>query len=251
MKPEERATFILGQLNAGLRTEWSQIEGLEASLQKQLHEAKARADSHISPAVRPTWDEAWNAVHTKLNAVHARAAEVRERFEANDESDYLPTWDSISANDKELDELLDTLRRMGRESIPGKELEPWYDGWKELWVKIEDTLSLLRAHIIATHFRLEMRLDYGEEKADEVTKQILANLPADASLQDAEKYAAEYRVAHHDAEQHGEHPTLWDIVRGLFLLPEETPEERMQKMRKVRQARRRAQAVVRSPKVSP
>jgi hypothetical protein len=251
MKPEERATFILGQLNAGLRTEWSQIEGLEASLQKKLHEAKSRADSHIAPADRATWDEAWNAVYTKLNAIHARATEVRQRFEANDETDYLPTWDSISASDQELDALLDTLRRTGRESLPGQELEPWYDGWKELWVEIEDTLSLLRAHIIATHFRLEMRLDYGAEKADEVTRQILANLPANASLQDAERYAAEYRVAHHDAEQHAEHPTLWDIVRGLFLLPEETPEERLQKMRKVRQARRRAQAVVRPPKVSP
>jgi hypothetical protein len=250
MKPEERATFILGQLNAGLRTEWSQIEGLEASLQKKLHEAKARADIHISATDRATWDEAWNAVHTKLNAVQARAVEVRQRFEADDETDYLPTWDSISASDKEMDALLDTLRVMGRESLPGQELEPWYDGWKELWVEIEDTLSLLRAHIIATHFRLEMRLDYGAEKADEVTRQILANLPANASLQDAERYAAEYRVAHHDAEQHGEHPTLWDIVRGLFLLPEETPEERMQKTRKLRQARRRARAVVRPPKVS-
>src|SRR5690242_14784190 len=71
MKPEERATFILGQLNAGLRTEWSQIEGLEATLQKQLHEAKARADAHIAPNVRATWDEAWNAVYTKLNAIEA------------------------------------------------------------------------------------------------------------------------------------------------------------------------------------
>ena len=251
MKPEERATFILGQLNAGLRTEWSQIEGLEATLEKQLHEAKARADAHIAGPIRPTWDEAWNAVYAKLNAIQARALEVRQRFEADDETDYLPTWDAISASDHELDLLLDSLRVTGRESLPGQELEPWYDGWKELWVKIEDTLSLLRAHIIATHFRLEMRLDYGAEKADEVTRQILANLPADASLQDAERYAAEYRVAHHDAEQHGEHPTLWDIIRGLFLLPEETPEERMEKTRRARQARRQRQRAVSTPKVSP
>ena len=43
MKPDERSTFILGQLNVGLRTEWSQIEGLEASLEKLLQEAKTRA----------------------------------------------------------------------------------------------------------------------------------------------------------------------------------------------------------------
>ena len=238
MKPEERASFILGQLNAGLRTEWSQIEGLEATLEKQLHEAKARADAHISPADRATWNEAWNAVHKKLATIQERAGEARECFESNDEAHALESWDSISAKDQELDMLFDSLRVMGRESLPGQELEPWYDGWKSLWVTIEDTLSLLRAHIIATHFRLEMRSDYGADKADEVTKQILQNLPANATLEDAEKYAAEYRVAHHEAEDHAEHPTLWDIIRGLFLLPEQTPEERMHKTRRMQKKRR-------------
>jgi hypothetical protein len=250
MKPEERATFILGQLNAGLRTEWSQIEGLEASLEKLLHEAKARADAHIAPSDRAAWDEAWNAVHIKLAAIQNGAAEARRRLDTASESDSLEPWSTTSAHDRELDMLLDTLRVMGRESLPGQELEPWYDGWKGLWVTIEEKLSLLRAHIIATHFRLEMRQDYGAEKADDVTRQILENLPENASLEDAEKYAAEYRVAHHEAEEHGEHPTLRDIVRGLFLLPEETPEERMRRKHRAQEARKRFQRGT-VPKASP
>lgn len=232
MKPEERATFILGQFNAGLRTEWSQIEGLEASLEKLLHEAKSRADAHIPAASRGIWDLTWTAVQDKLDTIQACAAKARERFDAGATADALEPWEQITAHDQELDHLLDTLRVTGREALPGQELEPWYDGWKGLWVTIEDQLGTLRAHIIATRFRLEMRKEYGTAKADEITRQILNHLPADASLEDAEKYAHEFRMAYHEAEEHGEHPTLRDIIRGLFLLPEETPEERLLKSRK-------------------
>jgi hypothetical protein len=251
MKPEERAQFILGQLNAGLRTEWSQVEGLEASLEKLLHEAKARADAHIAPADRPTWDQAWSAVYTKLATIRDRAAEGRRRVDAGEDADALEPWTSVSATDRELDMLLDTLRVTGRESLPGQELEPWYDGWKGLWVTIEEKLSLLRAHMVATRFRLEMRQDYGTEQADDVTRQILANLPENATLEEAERYAAEYRVAHHETEEHAEHPTLWDIIRGLFLLPEETPDERLNRMRNEQKRRRIQRAASASPKVSP
>jgi hypothetical protein len=96
-----------------------------------------------------------------------------------------------------------------------------------------------------------VRQDYGEEKADEVTRQILTNLPENASLEDAEKYAAEYRVAHHETVEHGEHPTLGDIVRGLFLLPEATPEERLHRKHLREQARKRRQRGAASPKASP
>ncbi len=151
------------------------------------------------------------------------------------------------AKDKELDELLDTLRVTGRESLPGQALEPWYDGWKGLWVSIEETLSLLRSHVVATHFRLEMRKDFGPEKADEVTRQILKNLPANASLEDAERYATEYRVAHHEVTEHGEHPTLRDIVRGLLMMPEETAEDRIDRTRRILENRRRPQRGAASP----
>ncbi|MEQ1751286.1 MAG: hypothetical protein ABL974_17815 [Prosthecobacter sp.] len=234
MKPEERAQFILSQLNTGLRTEWSQIEGLEASLEKLLQEAKNRADAHIPAANRATWEAAWQAVQDKLTTIHSCAAEARSRLDAVGNRDALEPWNTISAHDRELDALFDTLRVTGREALPGAELEPWYDGWKGLWVSIEDHLATLRAHIIATRFRLEMRQEYGADKADEVTRQILASLPADASLEDAEKYAAEYRMAHHEVEEHREHPTLRDIIRGLFLLPEETPEDLLARSRKAR-----------------
>jgi hypothetical protein len=232
MKPEERAQFILGQLDAGLRTEWSQIEGLEASLEKLLHEAKARADAHIPPTTRAAWEEAWNAVHTKLSKIQKCAEAARESFDSGGDPDVLEPWNAISEHDRELDDLLDALRVMGREALPGQELEPWYDGWKGLWVTVEEKLNTLRAHIIATRVRLEMRQEFGAEKADDVTRQILETLPQDATLEDAEKYAAEYRMAHHEAEEHAEHPTVRDIIRGLFLLPEETPEERLMRDRR-------------------
>jgi hypothetical protein len=190
-------------------------------------------------------------VHTKLATIQKCAAEARDRFDAGEDADALQPWNAISATDHELDALFDTLRVTGRESLPGQELEPWYDGWKGLWVTIEEKLSLLRAHIVATRFRLEMRQDFGADQADEVTKQILASLPENATLEEAERYATEYRVAHHEAEQHGEHPTLRDIVRGLFLLPEETPDERVQKTRRILQARRRTQRAVAASKASP
>jgi hypothetical protein len=231
MKPEERAQFILGQLNTGLRTEWSQIEGLEASLEKLLHEAKARADAHIAAASRPAWEAAWTAVHSKLSAIQKSAAEARQRLDAASAGSLDP-WMNLMTHDRELDHLLDTLRIMGREALPGQELEPWYDGWKGLWVSVEENLSTLRAHIVATRFRLEMREQFGAEKADDVTRQILANLPADATLEEAERYASEYRVAHHEVVEHSEHPTLRDIIRGLLLLPDETPEERLREMRR-------------------
>lgn len=236
MKPEERSQFILGQLNTGLRTEWSQIEGLEASLEKLLHEAKARADGHIPASSRSSWEAAWTAVHQKLASIQQSAESARETLDRTSGAGALEPWMNVMAHDRELDHLLDTLRTMGREALPGQELEPWYDGWKGLWVDIEENVSTLRAHIVATRFRLKMRDEYGSEKADDVTRQILANLPPDATLEEAERYAAEFRVAHHEVVEHGEHPTLRDIIRGLLLLPEEIPQEKVVQKRKLEAA---------------
>lgn len=238
MKPEERSQFILGQLNAGLRTEWSQIEGLEASLEKLLHEAKARADAHIPESSRSSWEAAWTAVHQKLASIQQSAELARDTLDQKGGVSALEPWMNVMAHDRELDHLLDTLRVMGREALPGQELEPWYDGWKGLWVSIEENLSTLRAHIVATRFRLNLREEYGADKADDVTRKILANLPEDASLEEAERYAQEYRIAHHEVAEHSEHPTLRDIIRGLLLLPEEIPEEKVVQKRKLEAATR-------------
>lgn len=236
MKTEERATFILGQLNIGLRTELSQIEELETSLEELLEEAKARADVHIPADKRIEWDLGWSEVEMKLKTMRSNATEARKRFNAGDTADALEPWKNITEHDRDLDRLLDTLRRSGREALPGQDLDPWYDSWKGLWVTIEDHLTMLRLHVVTTRFQLEMRKEYGAEKADEVTQQILERLPVNVSLEDAEKFADEYRKAYHEFLNHREHPTFWDIFRGLLLMPEETPEDRLEGNRQAQRA---------------
>ena len=136
--------------------------------------------------------------------------------------------------------MLDELRTMGREAVlPLGDSDPWYDSWKLLWMTIDRDLATLRAHAVTTRFRLEMRKEYGEDKADALTREILDHLPPDATLQEAEKFAEEYRRAHEEFEKHVEHPTIWDIIRGLFLLPDEITDDHLRKQRAA-EARRRA-----------
>jgi hypothetical protein len=233
MKPEERATFILGQLNYGLRTQWSQIEEIEDSLELMLREAHARADSHIPPVKRSTWDQTWNEVWQTLSAIREDAGQSWRLYEAGDSEQAPEPWKHISELDRKLDQLFDTLQAIGRESVPQGDLDPWYDSWKGHWVNIDGRLASLRAHAIATRFQLEMRKEYGLDKADSVTRQILEHLPEDATLEDAEKYAAEYRKAYQEFEDHRDHPTLRDIFRGLLLFPEDTPDDHLVRRRRV------------------
>ncbi|MEY4484202.1 MAG: hypothetical protein RL693_1654 [Verrucomicrobiota bacterium] len=236
MNTEERATFILGQLNVGLRSELSQIDELETSLEKLLEEAKTRADAHIPAEKRWEWDMSWDAADQRLETMRVNANEARRRLNNGDTSDAMEPWKNITEEDRELDLLLDTLRRTGREALPGQDLDPWYDSWKGLWVTIEEHLTTLRLHVVTTHFQLEMRKKYGTEKADEVTQQILERLPENATIEDAEKFADEYRKAYLEFLNHREHPTFWDIFRGLLLMPEETPEDRLAGNRQMQKA---------------
>lgn len=96
-------------------------------------------------------------------------------------------------------------------------------------------MGLARAHAVTTRFRLEMRREYGEAKADALTREILDRLPAEATLEEAEKFAADYRKAHRVMEDHAEHPTIRDIIRGLFLLPEENTEDHYQRQSRARE----------------
>lgn len=236
MNTEERATFILGQLNVGLRSELTQIDELESSLEKLLEEAKTRADVHIPANKRREWDLAWDEVDHKLDTMRSSASEARRRLDVGDTAEALEPWKNITEEDRDLDQLLDTLRRTGREALPGQDLDPWYDSWKGLWVTIEDHLTTMRVHVVTTRFQLEMRKEYGVEKADEVTAQILERLPEDATIEDAEKFADEYRKAYHDFLNHREHPTFWDIFKGLLLFPEDRPEDRLAGNRQMQKA---------------
>ena len=99
----------------------------------------------------------------------------------------------------------------------GIDLDPWYCSWKELWQQIEGDLNTLRIHVVTTRFQLEMRKEQGSQKADEVTRQILVKLPPNAALEDAERFAAEYRIAYREVEEPREHPTWFGIFKGLLL----------------------------------
>ena len=225
MKTEERAAFILKQLNVGLRTEWSQIEGIEAGLEKKLHEAKDRADQHVPAEKRAMWEKDWELVHEKLADLREHASSARELYNQLGASAAIDSWSHINVTDTSFDHLLDRLRREGREALPGIHMDPWYDSWKELWREIEGDLTTLRLHIVVTRFQLEMRRDQGQEKADKLTREILERLPEGASVEDAERFANEYRLAHYELEDHREHPTWRDIFKGLLMYPEETPDD--------------------------
>ena len=232
MNTQDRTLFILGQFNTGLRTEWTQIEELEKSLEQRLHDARARATPHIQTHQRSDWDRNWDMVQGHLVAIRSFAAEARRRHDVGETADALDSSLQLIEHNRALDHMLDELRTMGREAVlPLGDSDPWYDSWKLHWMMIDSDLATLRAHAVTTRFRLEMRKEYGEDKADALTREILDHLPLDATLQEAEKFAEEYRRAHLEFEKHVEHPTIRDIIRGLFLLPDEITDDHLRKQR--------------------
>lgn len=240
MNTQDRTLFILGQFNTGLRTEWAQIEELENSLERRLRDARARATPHIQAHLRADWDRDWDAAQGKLDAIRSSAAEARRQFDAGKTADALDAALQLIEHDRALDVLLEELRTLGREAVlPLGDSDPWYDSWKLLWMSIDGDLATLRAHAVTTRFRLEMRKEYGADKADALTREILDHLPPEATLQEAEKFAAEYRRAHDEFEKHAEHPTIRDIIRSLFMLPDENTDDHLRRQRAA-EARRRA-----------
>ncbi len=240
MNTQDRSLFILGQFNTGLRTEWVQIEGNEKSLEQQLHDARSRATPHIQTELRAEWDRDWDTAQGHLDAISSFAAEARRRLDAGETANALDSSLQLIEHDRALDHLLEELRTMGREAVlPLGDSDPWYDSWKLLWMKIDRDLATLRAHAVTTRFRLEMRKEYGADKADALTREILDHLPPEATLQEAEKFAEEYRRAHQEFEKHTEHPTIRDIIRGLFLMPDEITDDHLRQQRAA-EARRRA-----------
>ncbi len=232
MNTQDRAIFILGQFNMGMRTEWATIEELEKSLEQRLGAAKNRATPHIQAELRAQWDYNWDTAMQHLHAIRSAAAETRRRHDARETTDAPDSFLQLIEYDRALDRLLDELQTLGREAVlPLGDSDPWYDSWKLLWMTIDGDMTTLRAHVMTTRFRLEMRKEYGEDKADALTQEILDHLPLHATLQDAEKFAEEYRRAHLEFEKHVEHPTIRDIIRGLFLLPDETTDDHLHHQR--------------------
>lgn len=232
MNSKDRDTFIIGQLNTGLRTEWSQIDNLEGELENLLHEAKARAHAHIPATHLSEWDRAWSELQFHLESICSHAADTRSRYSKGETGEAIESWTKLIEHERALDNLLETVRIAGREAVlPIGDSDPWYDSWKLHWMTIDDRLSTLRAHAVTTRFKLGMRKNYGDGMADILTKEILEHLPPDATLEDAEKFADEYRRAHLKTEEHHEHPTIRDIIRSLFLMPDENADDHLRHQR--------------------
>jgi hypothetical protein len=221
---EDRAAYVLAQINAGLVMQWSQIVELDASLQHLLDDAHALGQQHVPTSRRSDWDKAWLGLRGTLRAIHDLDAEAQKRFQAGDSSNPLEPWSNVFEQERKFSDHLAVILDIGEKSVPAKDQSTW----GELCASIELQFATLNAHALTVRFQLELRQKYGRQKADALTKEIAKRFPKDANIADADKYVAEYRKAYqefqHEQETFG---GVWDFLKAMMLIQPKTPEDRV------------------------
>jgi len=222
---QARVAYVLARVNSGLATEWSQIDQLAASLRQMLQDAHAFGHAHIPADRQSDWDAAWQGARTIFENIRSLDAEAQKRFTADEpSSDPLEPFSDILERENEFTERLKTIRKIADNSVPAGERPASDDLYKAIQIQI----AILNAHALAVRFQLELRRKYGAQKAGALAKKISDLLPKDASIADAQNYAAEYQEAwqefEHEKETFG---GVSDVLKALMMIQPKTPEERV------------------------
>jgi hypothetical protein len=230
MKPSEglspdRVAYVLSRVNAGLATQWSEIDELAASLEQMLADAHELGQPYIPAVRREEWDRAWRDLHEVFRSLRSLDTEARERFCAVEASAApLKSWNHILEHEHEFSDHLVAIRAIGAENVAPADQSTWED----LCTAIELRIGTLHAHALTVRFQLELRQKYGIQEADALAREIAERLPKDADIASAAKYAAEYRKAAEEFERDRDtFGGVWDILGALMLIQPKRPEERV------------------------
>ena len=222
---EGRVAYVLARVNSGLASEWSQIAQLASSLERMLKDARALGERHIRADRRSEWDAAWQQVQTIFHHIRSLDAEAQKRFTADEpSSDPLEPWSDVMEHEKQFVERLEAVGKIAEESIPASERSSWDD----LCKGIEARIATLNAHAFAVCFQLEMRQEYGTQKANALAKKMAGLFPKDTSIANADKHAAEYQQAVREFEKEKEtFSGAWDMLKAFMMVQPKPPAERV------------------------
>lgn len=221
----DRIAYVLSRVNAGLSTQWSEIDELAASLEQMLADAHELGQFSIPAARRAEWDRAWRDLREVFRSLRSLDAEARERFHAVEAAaEPLKSWNHILEHEHEFSDHLAAIRALGAVSVPSADQSTWED----LCTAIELRIGTLHAHALTVRFQLELRQKYGIQEADALAREIAERLPKDADIASAAKYAAEYRRAAEEFEREKDtFGGVWEILGALMLVQPKSPEERV------------------------
>lgn len=110
-----------------------------------------------------------------------------------------------------------------------------YNDWKDIWLTIKSNLFAVKGISNASFVKIKMMEAFSREELDELTKNILKNIPRSFSLLEADKYEKDYLAAMKAIEEDAnKKDNLWDRLLNLLagIIPfKESPEERVMMQR--------------------
>jgi hypothetical protein len=219
--------FVLSRINKALRADFQHLTEADEELQTMLDDARTYGE-RIVPAMADDgdWRAAWTRVEELTGDIRLYMTTLRHELEAGSAASLSSFEDVITRDDSLHAALQQAHSRLEDETTSSENREVW----EALWQSLHSHLDVIRAYLAGARARIEMRRKHGDPETEVLRQEVLGQLPADASLSDADQFAEQYEDAFQQF-QRDKHRTggLVDVFKALLLIQEEGPEAKIRR----------------------
>lgn len=226
-----RNAIKLRHLSDAISENWQQLNQIKKRVLSNLETATGFINAHGTSQAKEDYQAKFSAVESQIEDVERILQQAALVISGKSNDLMSVNWDSLQASLAKIESSFSEIEGFQESYFSHCN----FGDWKDIWLNIKSNLFAVKGISNAAFVKIKMMEAFNREELDELTKNILKNIPRSFSLLEADKYEKDYLAAMKAIEEDAnKKDNLWDRLLNLLagVMPfKESPEERVMMQR--------------------
>ena len=212
--PQMRALMVIRNLRTAFEKDYSRMNEIDENLKVYNADATLIIEQQTDLATQEKWKNQLALVNQDISRIKATLLSIKDKIENGDRTDSSDLWHTFEDAITDLENGYKTLAAIGLEGLPEAEHTHWKT---DIFNTEKSIIPRIISHAESCRLQLEMVQKYTPNEISTITANIIAHIPANYAMEEAEKYEKDYKKALGEIKREfSEEKNLWDSFLDIL-----------------------------------